>query len=549
MRIWDRAWVHVAALLALAAAAFLPDLGQDTDIESREDRHAEIAREMVESGNYAVPHLCGQPYIDKPPLFNWVVALLFRLTGRIDYAVARFPSVVMSTAAMLGIYALGRRWFSARAGLFAAAIWATSWLVVEWSRFARMDMMLASLILVAIVLADLAAAARRGWAQAGAWAGACAVLGAASLAKGPHAVFFFGVAAMALWRARRGRWLPPVRLLLLGAALVVLIVGGWAVATEARHPGHLRELVNYQFGLALHEHPKRVCLYIDQLLVRTVPWGLFAIGAAWWSTYRFRRFGYDFSAVAPLVLGVCVLALSAPSNKRIHFLLPAVPMWTLWLGAFLDRSLTLRAGTAEPSEELEPVPKWAFEWPLRAALTVGLAVTIGAAAVWGMRAVEARAAGALVLALAAGLALAGTVAAWRGRLARATAMLFLTCAVLGAAASPLSARYATKIPEKIAALRQIAEAILPGVPVAEHHFEHEYLYFLMNRPVLFAQSLEALRPFLETPGPRYIIVDATESEAVRRLTPRPLREVGAWSFGESTVVVLSTEPAAGARRR
>jgi 4-amino-4-deoxy-L-arabinose transferase-like glycosyltransferase len=155
--LWERSSVHVAALVLYGALAFLPWLGQELDLANREGRHAEIAREMARSGRFLVPTNCGELYKDKAPLFNWTVALLFRLTGRADYFLARLPSALSAIAALVAVYVLGRRWFSVRAALFAAVIWGTSPLVLVWARCCRADMMMACLLLYAGLLADLAA--------------------------------------------------------------------------------------------------------------------------------------------------------------------------------------------------------------------------------------------------------------------------------------------------------------------------------------------------------------------------------------------------------
>ena len=140
-----RAELETLALLLLGAAVFLPALGQETRLMSREVRHAELARVMVETGEYAVPHLFGRPYTDKPPLFNWTAAGLFVATGRTDLAVARMPSVLSAIAAALAVYALGARWMGGRAGFWSGIVWLGSWIVVEWARASRMDMMMACL--------------------------------------------------------------------------------------------------------------------------------------------------------------------------------------------------------------------------------------------------------------------------------------------------------------------------------------------------------------------------------------------------------------------
>ncbi len=37
-------------------------------------RAAEVAREMLENGNYIVPHLAGLPFVEKPPGFQAMIA-------------------------------------------------------------------------------------------------------------------------------------------------------------------------------------------------------------------------------------------------------------------------------------------------------------------------------------------------------------------------------------------------------------------------------------------------------------------------------------------
>ena len=65
------------AVVALVAVLFVPPLFTRDPWNPDEPRYAEVAREMVVLGQYLVPHLNGEPYSDKPPLFFWLAALFF----------------------------------------------------------------------------------------------------------------------------------------------------------------------------------------------------------------------------------------------------------------------------------------------------------------------------------------------------------------------------------------------------------------------------------------------------------------------------------------
>jgi len=545
--LFNKTSVHLALLLLVGGLLFLPDLGRQASIDGREAVHAEIAREMAETGSYAVPYVCGRQYIDKPPLFNWVVALLFRLTGRVDFTVARLPSAAAALAAMLATYAMGRRWASARAGLWAALILGTSWLVIEWARTARMDMMMASLIMCAILLADCSASSGKPWASGALWCAASAVIAGAVMSKGPQSLLFFAVAAVPLWRARRRRWMPPVPYMLVTLAVVSSVVVAWVAVAEAHAPGHLRALVNYQFGTGLIEHPKRVYLYIDQILFRTAPWGIFSVLAAYHAARTLKSEGCTTRAIPAVVLTVCLTAMTILPNKRAHYLLPILPMWAIFLGGSIETALSHtdadHGGTTGSTRQTRLL-RWAFDWPLRITLLL-LVVAMGAALVaWPLLARSGwRLAIAAALAVAA-IAVWGCVAAWRGRKTTAVVGLFAAVSALAIAAYPLATRFCLE-PYPREPVLEISRAIPPGVPVAGYGVDFPLLYFTLDRPVVFALDQDRLREFARTPGRRYVITTPENVALVKELAGERTREVGTWQIRNSKppgVIVLELSP-------
>lgn len=59
-----------------------------------EARRALVAAEMMMSGDYVTPTINGEIYLNKPPLYNWIVAGYFRIAGDYSMFAFRLPVIV-----------------------------------------------------------------------------------------------------------------------------------------------------------------------------------------------------------------------------------------------------------------------------------------------------------------------------------------------------------------------------------------------------------------------------------------------------------------------
>ena len=87
-----------------------------------EPRVAEIARETFISGNYVTSYLCGNPFVEKPPLHFDMIALAYVLTGDATAEVARLLSVFLGCV-MLGVaFWIGYCWGGLRRAVLAVSL-------------------------------------------------------------------------------------------------------------------------------------------------------------------------------------------------------------------------------------------------------------------------------------------------------------------------------------------------------------------------------------------------------------------------------------------
>ena len=82
-----------AIVITSAAALFFFHLGTYGLWEPDEARYAEIAREMIESRDFIVPHLNYVAYVEKPPLLFWATTPWFEIFGANTLAARVTPAL------------------------------------------------------------------------------------------------------------------------------------------------------------------------------------------------------------------------------------------------------------------------------------------------------------------------------------------------------------------------------------------------------------------------------------------------------------------------
>src|SRR5512140_3055499 len=96
-------------VLGLAVFSLFFLLGGRSLNEPDEGRYAEVAREMLETSNWLVPHFLYAPHLDMPPLVYWAVAASMSAFGQNEWAV-RLPLALAGLSGLWAAYLLAGAW-------------------------------------------------------------------------------------------------------------------------------------------------------------------------------------------------------------------------------------------------------------------------------------------------------------------------------------------------------------------------------------------------------------------------------------------------------
>lgn len=109
-----------SSFFVLVLIVFLHQMGA-LALFADEPTRSNVALEMILSGNYWVPTISGEFYYRKPPLYNWIIALIYNTTGSYSEFVFRLPSIVPLAVYGYSIYAFFKNKLGVETAFFGAA--------------------------------------------------------------------------------------------------------------------------------------------------------------------------------------------------------------------------------------------------------------------------------------------------------------------------------------------------------------------------------------------------------------------------------------------
>jgi 4-amino-4-deoxy-L-arabinose transferase-like glycosyltransferase len=392
-------WLWVGGLLLAALLLFVINLGGLPLRDWDEGTVAQVAREIWRSpaSNWLYPTLGGEPYLNKPPLIHWLIALTYSI-GSVNEWTSRLPGALLTALGVPILYSIGREIFHYRTpAIFSALVYLVMLPVVRHGRLAMLDGAVVSFFLFTVWC--LLRSRRNLRYCLGVGIG----LGLIGLTKGIVGLLVGAIALLFLF------WDTP-RLLTSwylwgGMAIGSLPVAAW-YAAQWWHYGHQftdRAVVDQSFSRiwqAVENHQQPPWFYLLEILKYSFPWLIFFPNGLRF-TWNHRNWSW-----AKLILvwsGSYLLAISLMGTKLPWYVLPIYPAIALAVGVqcaefwqqpypakyprYASAFLTLLAMVGWVASLYyslwNSAPDWELQWILAA---VAGTMTLSAwLAVWGER--------------------------------------------------------------------------------------------------------------------------------------------------------------------
>lgn len=367
-------------LSAFCFALFLGSAFTAKTLTGHESVLAQNSREMLIDGDWIIPKVGGEAWLERPPVPDWIICAVYVVAGTsTNDAVARLAAVLVAVPIVLLVASTAALFYGRAAGLIAGGVFATMHELYSYAINPEAD-----IFLCLIVTATVAVFARLEFGTRGNREGESAslfgkrpwlvlaffaLLGATNLAKG----VIFGtvmaglpVAGYLLWNRSWGQIKRYVWLWgWLAAAAVAL---AWPLAVIAQHPEIVDLWKEHYFGRLnkgyLAEPWWYYALNVPYVLL---PWTIPAL-IGLWQTRRAafagpgpERFLWCWAILPPLVF-------SLSDGKHHHYLLQCMAPWAI---------LSVGGVVAVWKFCRERVPAWCrTPWPLTATVAVAAGVVV-----------------------------------------------------------------------------------------------------------------------------------------------------------------------------
>jgi len=297
-------------------------------------RYAEVAREMIRSGDWIVPHLNGEIFIDKPPLLFWLIAIPSALYGSVTPFIARLPSALSAWLGAVILFLWGKKVYgTTRSGLIAGGVLLSSYQYFYQSRLAKTDVLLCLFIILSLYFFYL------GYRESGKkpyllYGLSFFSIGLGVLTKGPFGLIPLGIMAVFLIKEKQWRiWVG--REFLFGYLILAITVFPWFILFV--HRVGFEEWIGLLKRSQILTRRAPFYFYWVEIWGQFFPWSLL-LPFLFFSLWREKDCLWKSEKSLFLIWFIFLfVVLTLFKYKASRYLLPALPPLALMMGGVWEK--------------------------------------------------------------------------------------------------------------------------------------------------------------------------------------------------------------------
>ena len=361
-------WIDVSVLI-LALVVTLFGIGDYGLYEPHEGHFTMVGEEMKLRGDWITPYLNGSPYLNKPPLLYWTIALASSIFKTSEFA-ARLPVGLFGWLGIVVAWKWSRQLWGINASRLAALMLSVT---LGWFIFTHqilIDVALGTLLLISNYCLWRSLYSPKSYY----WLATYISLGLCLLTKGLIGIVFPFVGCLALIVVRDD-WKIIKRInLFKGLLLVLALVLPWFIAVEKANPGflhyfifneHLDRLFDRRFPPDYEVSKISAVGYVAITACWCLPWILFLPSVIKFSWQKWKQ-GFKLQAaiadkqrsdgiyLLTIAFILPVVFFLPFSSRLIYYSIPAIPPYIILCAGWLVEKYSSgeRISLPEPSRDV-----------------------------------------------------------------------------------------------------------------------------------------------------------------------------------------------------